>query len=168
MTAPALAAIAAGGHRVYRWQGREFPSVTAILAGGIPKPFLARWAAKAAAEYAINQLDRLALLPARQAIREIKQAPWATRDAAADLGNLLHTAVEAHATGRPRPQVPDHAAGYLAGFDQFLVAQPRPPGREVTYVAVLLGVLLGVLLIFVSLLASIWLQERGRHHRASR
>jgi hypothetical protein len=120
MTAPALAATAAGGHRVYRWQGREFPSVTAILAGGIPKPFLARWAAKAAAEYAINQLDRLALLPARQAIREIKQAPWATRDAAADLGNLLHTAVEAHATGRPRPQVPDHAAGYLAGFDQFL------------------------------------------------
>jgi hypothetical protein len=35
-------------------------------------------------------------------------------------------------------------------------------------VAVLLGVLLGVLLIFVSLLASIWLQERPRHHRTSR
>ena len=29
--------------------------------------------------------------------------------------------------------------------------------------AVLFGVLLGVLLIFVSLLASIWLQERPRH-----
>ena len=33
-----------------------------------------------------------------------------------------------------------------------------------TCVAVLLGVLLGVLLIFVSLLASIWLHERGRNH----
>ena len=57
MTTPTLAGTAAAGHRVYRWQGREFPSVTAILNGGVPKPFLVRWAAKAAAEYAIGHLD---------------------------------------------------------------------------------------------------------------
>jgi hypothetical protein len=120
MTTPTLAGTSAAGHRVYRWQSREFPSVTAILAGGIPKPFLTRWAAKVAAEYAIGHLDHLRLLPAGQAIREVKQAPWATRDAAADLGDQVHAAVEAYATGHPRPQLPPHAEPYLAGFDQFL------------------------------------------------
>jgi hypothetical protein len=120
MTTPTLAGTGAAGHRVYRWHGREFPSVTAILAGGVPKPFLARWAARAAAEYAVNHLDRLALLPAGQAIREIKQAPWATRDQAADLGDLIHAAVEAAATGRHRPHLPSEAEPYLAGFDRFL------------------------------------------------
>jgi hypothetical protein len=120
MTSPTMASTAPGGHRVYRWQGREFPSVTAILNGGVPKPFLARWVAKAAAEYAIGHLDHLRLLPAGQAIREIKHAPWVTRDAAADLGDLIHAAVEAHATGHPRPQLPPQAEPYLAGFDRFL------------------------------------------------
>jgi hypothetical protein len=120
MTTPTLAATAAAGHRVYRWQGREFPSVTAILNGGVPKPFLPRWAAKAAAEYAIGHLEHLRLLPPGQAIREVKQAPWATRDAAADLGDLIHAAVEAHATGHPRPPLPPQAEPYLAGFDRFL------------------------------------------------
>jgi len=120
MTTPTLAGTGAAGHRVYRWQGREYPSVTAILNGGVPKPFLPRWAAKAAAEYAIGHLDHLRLLPAGQAIREVKQAPWATRDAAADLGDLIHAAVEAHAVGDPRPQPPPQAEPYLAGFDRFL------------------------------------------------
>ena len=120
MTTPTLASTSAAGHRVYRWQGRDYPSVTAILNGGVPKPLLARWAAKAAAEYAIAHLDHLRLLPAGQAIREVKQAPFATRDTAADLGDLIHGAVEAAATGRPRPAVPEQAAGHLAAFDQFL------------------------------------------------
>jgi hypothetical protein len=120
MTSLTLAATAPAGHRVYRWQGREFPSVTAVLNGGVPKPFLARWAAKAAAEYAISHLDHLRLLPPGQAIREVKQAPWTTRDTAADLGDLLHAAVEAHATGRPRIQLPSQAEPYLVGFDRFL------------------------------------------------
>jgi hypothetical protein len=120
MTSPTLASTAAAGHRVYTWQRRQYPSVTAILAGGIPKPFMPRWAAKAAAEYAISHLDHLRLLPPGQAIREVKQAPWATRDAAVDLGDLIHAAVEAHATSHPRPQLPQQAEPYLAGFDRFL------------------------------------------------
>jgi hypothetical protein len=120
MTTPPQATTSANGHRVYRWHGRDYPSVTAILNGGVPKPFLARWAAKVAAEYAIAHLDHLRLLPPGQAVREVKQAPWAKRDDAADLGDLVHATVEAAATGQPRPTVPDHAAGYLAGFDRFL------------------------------------------------
>jgi hypothetical protein len=120
MTIPTLAATGAGGHRVYRWQGREFPSVTAILGGGVPKPLLPRWAAKVAAEYAITHLDHLRRLPPGQAIREVKQAPFTKRDDAAEVGDQIHAAVEAAASGQPRPAVPDHAAGYLAGFDRFL------------------------------------------------
>src|SRR6266508_6904262 len=126
MTRPALASTGTGGHRVYAWQGREYPSVTAIISGGVPKPLLVRWAAKVAAEYAIGNLDHLRLLPAGQAIREVKQAPFTKRDTAADLGDLLHAAVEAAATGRPRPDLPDHAAGYLVGFERFVA--DRTPG----------------------------------------
>jgi hypothetical protein len=123
VTAPALAATNPGGHRIYTWQGRAYPSVTAVLAGGVPKPFLPTWAAKAAAEYAVAHLDRLRLLPAGQAVREVKAAPWATRDAAAGLGDAVHAAVAAHATGRPRPDLPTEAAGYLAAFERFCAEQ---------------------------------------------
>jgi hypothetical protein len=119
VTAPALTQTSPDGHRVYVWQGRQFPSVTAILSGGVPKPFLPAWAAKAAAEYAIAHLDRLALLPPGAAVREVKRAPWTKRDTAADLGDLVHAAVEAHATGRPRPTLPAQAVPLLAAFDRF-------------------------------------------------
>jgi hypothetical protein len=133
MTTPSQAATAPAGHRVYRWQGRDYPSVTAILNGGVPKPFLPRWAAKAAAEYAIAHLDHLRLLPSGQAIREVKQAPWAKRDSAAEVGDLIHAAVEAHALGQPRPALPEHTASYLAGFDQFLADhQPQFLAAEQT------------------------------------
>ena len=119
MTTPALASTSPDGHRVYTWAGRAYPSVTAVLSGGVPKPFLPAWAAKAAAEYAVANLDRLRLLPARQAVAEVKAAPWAQRDTAAGLGDLVHAAVAAHATGRPRPALPAAARPFLAAFDQF-------------------------------------------------
>jgi hypothetical protein len=125
VTAPALAATGPDGYRVYAWAGRTFPSVTAVINGGVPKPFLPRWAAKAAAEYAVANLDRLAQLPPGQAVREVKQAPWQQSGAAASLGDCVHATVEAHATGRPRPEVPTEARPYLEAFDRF-VCDRRP------------------------------------------
>ena len=125
MTAPALASTASQGHRIYTWAGREFPSVTAILKGGVPAPFLPAWAAKAAAEYAIANLDRLRLLPAGQAVREVKRAPWQQRDQAAELGTAVHAAIEADAAGRPRPELPDQAGPLLAAYERF-TADHRP------------------------------------------
>jgi len=125
VTAPTLAATSPDGHRVYAWAGRAYPSVTAVINGGVPKPFLARWAAKAAAEYAVAHLDHLAQLPAGQAVREVKRAPWEQSGAAAGLGDAVHAAVEAHATGQPRPELPAEAAPYLEGFDRF-AAEHRP------------------------------------------
>jgi hypothetical protein len=125
VTAPALAAVSPDGYRVYAWAGRAYPSVTAVINGGVPKPFLARWAARAAAEYAVAHLDHLATMPAVRAVREVKQAPWQARDQAAGLGDAVHAAVEAHATGRPRPELPAEARPYLEGFDRF-AAEHRP------------------------------------------
>ncbi len=125
MTAPTLAATSPDGHRVYAWAGRAYPSVTAVINGGVPKPFLARWAAKAAAEYAVAHLDHLAQLPPGQAVREVKRAPWEQSGAAAGLGDAVHAAVEASATGQPRPELPAEAAPYLAAFDRF-AAEHRP------------------------------------------
>jgi hypothetical protein len=125
MTTPTLASTGAHGHRVYTWAGREFPSVTAIIKGGVPAPFLAGWAAKAAAEYAVANLDRLALLPAAQAVREVKQAPRVARDQAAGLGDLVHAAVEAYATGQPCPPLSAEAAALVAALERFL-ADHRP------------------------------------------
>jgi hypothetical protein len=123
VTAPVLAQTSDQGHRVYEWQGQAFPSVTAILSGGIPKPALPRWAAKQAARYAVANADRLAGLPAEVAVGEIKRAPWAARDGRADLGSAVHALVEARITGRPAPELPGEvereAAGYLAGFERF-------------------------------------------------
>jgi hypothetical protein len=125
VTAPALAHTSSQGHRVYTWAGRAYPSVTAVLAGGVPKPALPRWAATTAAHYAITHRDRLATLPARAAIAEASSAPWAQAAAAAHLGDQVHAAVAAHATGRPRPPLPPEAAPFLAAFDAF-VAEQRP------------------------------------------
>jgi hypothetical protein len=121
VTAPALAGTSPNGHRIYTWQGRDYPSVTAIINGGVPAPFLVRWAAKAAADYAVANLDHLRHLPTDQAVREVKQAPWARRDQAASLGDQVHAAIDAHTTGRPRPTVPPEAVPYLAAFDRFLL-----------------------------------------------
>jgi hypothetical protein len=126
MTTPAQASTGPNGHRVYQWAGRLYPSVTAVIKGGVPAPFLPAWAAKQAAEYAVANLERLAVLPAGQAIWEIKRAPWTSRDAAASLGDLVHAAVEAYATGQPRPDLPAEANPYLTAFDGFLAEhQPR-------------------------------------------
>jgi len=95
-------------------------SVTAALSGGIPKPALTRWAANQAATYAVANLGRLATLPAEQAVTEVKRAPWQARNHAADLGDLVHAAIEAHVTGQACPPVPDqHAARVLELLDGF-------------------------------------------------
>jgi hypothetical protein len=137
MTVPELARTGANGHRVYVGAGREYPSVTAIILGGIPKPALPRWAATTTAEFAIANLERLALLPTKRAVDEVKRAPWQARDASADLGTAVHAAIEARVHGQPCPALsPELEAGaqaYLDGFSQFVTARrPRFVTSEAT------------------------------------
>ena len=74
--------------------GTKVPGVTSILSGGLPKPALTNWAARTAAEYAVDNWDTLADEKPSVRLAKIKGAPWESRDAAALRGTKLHNAAE--------------------------------------------------------------------------
>jgi hypothetical protein len=102
------------GVRTYAWPPPKGPfdepefevvSVTSALDGGLPKPALIGWAAKVTAEKAV---DNIAIIQAmvdadqkREAIDYLKNARWASSEAKADRGTIVHAALEAHIDGKP-------------------------------------------------------------------
>lgn len=79
-------------------EGNKMPSVTTILGAAVAKPGLIRWAAKVAAEAAVEAvIDGFA--DRDVAIAEGTKAPEAYRDNAAVLGTKAHGLVEAHYAG---------------------------------------------------------------------
>lgn len=105
--------------RIYRWGDESFISVTNILSKGVPKPALTSWAAKMAAEFAVENIDAVAAMSRKDtaaAIDQIKGSPWRKRDKAADLGTKLHEAAEAHVLGKP---VVTESAEEQAFYDAF-------------------------------------------------
>ena len=80
--------------------GETAVSVTTVLGDGIPKKALPGWAARTAAEYAVENIDDLAALCAeggvstKEAIDRIKGAPWRQRDNKADIGTAVHDVAE--------------------------------------------------------------------------
>lgn len=93
--------------RTYVWppndpNAREFISVTTAL-NAIPKPGLTRWAAKVTAGVAVEKLDILNTLAGddpKAAVDWLKQAPFSSRDRAADIGSIIHGIVELDALGK--------------------------------------------------------------------
>lgn len=60
MTTPNQSSVAGRGMRTYKWPPSGDPemevvSVTSVIGGGIPKPFLAPWSAKMVAEFAVDR-----------------------------------------------------------------------------------------------------------------
>lgn len=110
MTTPTRAnARSKGGPRTYSWPPNppyEFTviSVTSGINGGLPKPFLTGWAAKEAAMCAVDDHDVIQRFldkgDEQAAINHIKGAPFRKRDAAADRGTVVHTAIEAYLAGK--------------------------------------------------------------------
>ncbi len=99
MTGPPNSTTRRDGSRTYAWQGETFPSVTTILRS-VPKPALMYWAARKAAEKAV-ELTRAGELAAslhageeRQVIDILRNACWEHRDDAADTGSAVHRAIE--------------------------------------------------------------------------
>jgi hypothetical protein len=102
-------------HR-YTLDGKRLTSVTTILGGGIPKPFLVPWAAKKAAEEAwelrhLTDRDRFVQLA--------KAGPDAERDKAAVRGTTIHALAEEILHGRPL-DVPEELYPYVDGYVRFL------------------------------------------------
>ena len=124
MTALKNANTRASGKRTYSWRNEEYWSVTTIIGGGIPKPALLPWGIKMVAEGAADAAANGLLVPMVEqdrdgAIRWLKGLPYAKRDAAGDIGTLVHTWIEAHSLRKPMPKPPLPVKPYLEAFKAF-------------------------------------------------
>lgn len=86
----------------YRVNGVYVRRVTTLL-GGLPKPALTGWAAKTVAHFAVQHKSSWVNLPATDAVKLLKGAPWSQRDDAADRGSAIHAAIEAYLNDAPLP-----------------------------------------------------------------
>jgi hypothetical protein len=117
-----------GNARYYVWppvgageRELEVPSVTTIINGGIPKDALKFWAAKMAAQYAIDHKASWENLPPGDALDLIQRSALRYTSKRADEGSLVHNALEDYVNGLDRkpPEDPELAAQF-AGAKLFL------------------------------------------------
>jgi hypothetical protein len=106
------------GHAYYLGD-RKLDGVTTLISNGLPKPALVNWAARTAAEKAVNEWDRLAELPVAQRLREIAKGPDDARNSAAVKGTRIHALADPLAHGA-EVDVPDELAGHVESCVRFL------------------------------------------------
>lgn len=106
------------GHAYYL-DGAKLDGVTTLLSNGLPKPALVNWAANTTADYATDHWDELALMPMSARNKELRQARYADRDAAAKRGNEVHDLAEKLAHGE-EVDVPDDIRGHVESAAAFL------------------------------------------------
>lgn len=109
MTTPNQAKQNRSGMRTYSWPPHpphefEHVSVTSAISGGLPKPFLVGWAAKMAAEAAVEDHEIIGAFLAkgdkRAAIDHIKGARFRDMGQKADRGTIVHAALESYLAGK--------------------------------------------------------------------
>jgi hypothetical protein len=105
------------GH-TYTLDGHKVPGVTTVL-GALAKPALTDWAARLAAEYAVDEWDRLGGMPPTQRLTEIRGAHRRRSESAMSRGRRIHRFGELIASGRP-VEVPDELDGPVTAYARFL------------------------------------------------
>lgn len=101
-------------------------SVTNVLSVGCAKPALVPWAAKIAAQYAMENLPTLVARSRtedpEELRKEVSRQVTVARDKAADLGSRIHALAEAHVTGAAVAEEDgdDEARLYVAQYQRFL------------------------------------------------
>lgn len=108
-----------GNNHSYLLDGEKVQGVTTVLSKSIPKPALIAWAANESAKFAVNQWDELAILPIVDRLERIKKEWRGVRDRAALRGTEVHNLAEKVVHGE-EVEVPDHLAGHLEAYIQFL------------------------------------------------
>jgi len=106
------------GHSYYLGD-RKLDGVTTLIGNGLPKPALVNWAARTAAEKAVNEWDRLAELPVAERLKQIQKAPDESRNAAAVKGTRIHALADPLSRGE-EVDVPDELAGHVESCVKFL------------------------------------------------
>ncbi len=111
----------AWGHS-YKLDGKPVKGVTTLLNAGYPKPMLINWAAKTVAEYVADNFDTVRDVRAQgreETIDLLKNAHRRDRDRAAARGTDVHALAEELLHGR-EVEVPEHLAGYVNGYVDFI------------------------------------------------
>ncbi len=103
---------------VYRLNGERVKSVTTIV-GQLGKPMLIDWAARTAAEYAVDHWENLALQPPAARRAEIGQAHNTQRDRKASAGTAIHLMAEALLRGEA-VDAPPSMAGKVEGLAKWI------------------------------------------------
>jgi hypothetical protein len=106
------------GHS-YWIDGAKVDGVTTVISKGLPKPALVNWAARTAAELAVDKWDELALMTPSARLTAISKGPEASRNAAGVQGTRVHALAERLVAGQEVP-VPDQLAGYVDACVRFL------------------------------------------------
>lgn len=106
------------GHAYYLGD-RKLDGVTTLIGGGLPKPALVNWAARTAAEKAVNEWDTLAELPVAERLKRIQKAPDESRNSAAAKGTRIHALADPIARGE-EVAVPEELAGHVESCVRFL------------------------------------------------
>jgi hypothetical protein len=127
VTQPRLAYKRSG--REYRWPARPphelmVPSTTTIIGGGVPKDALKFWAAKSVAQWAYDHRDEWDKLPREAAVDLLKREPLRFTESKAELGDIVHAAIEAFLGRGGEPTgLDERAMGYFKGALAFLTDQ---------------------------------------------
>lgn len=108
-----------GSNHSYLLDGEKVLGATTVLSKSIPKPALIAWAANESAKFAVNQWDELATMPIVDRLERIKKEWRGVRDRAALRGTEVHNLAEKVVHGE-EIEVPDHLAGHLESYIQFL------------------------------------------------
>jgi hypothetical protein len=103
---------------VYRLDGKRLKSVTTIV-GQLGKPQLIDWAARTAAEYAVDHWEDLSVQTPAARRQDIGRAHNLARDRKAAAGTTIHTMAEALLRGDP-VQVPPSMAGKVEGLAKWI------------------------------------------------
>ena len=108
------------------------PGVTTVLQKTVPKPALTYWAARMAAEYALDHWDQLVAADPSDRYKALSTAHDTKRDAAAARGTEVHR-LAAQLADDVTVAVPDELAGHVEAYrdwlDRFEVA-PVDGGSE--------------------------------------
>jgi len=124
-----ITTVSRGGTRFYvDPSGTSHPSVTSII-GMEPKPWLASWAAREAAELAVNSIDFLADMAQRDragAVDYIRKASSRYAATRRELGSAAHDVFERQLRGEPTGHVHPDVVPLAEHFADFLrTVQPR-------------------------------------------
>lgn len=106
------------GHAYYLGD-RKLDGVTTLIGAGLPKPALVNWAARTAAEKAVNEWDTLAELPVAERLKRITKAPDEARNSAAVKGTRIHALADKLTRGE-QVDVPEELAGHVESCVKWL------------------------------------------------